>query len=409
MAAQRLYEAGYITYMRTDSLDAVRGAAVAAARSLVAERYGADYLPEQPRVYTGKVKNAQEAHEAIRPAGDRFTDPEVVARSVGAESDEARLYDLIWKRTVASQMRDAIGESVSVRLAATAGDGRPVEFAASGLTIAFPGFLRAYVEGRDDPDAALDDQERRLPPMRTGDPAAAEDIVAEGHETKPPPRYTEASLVKRLEELGIGRPSTYASIISTIQDRGYVFKKGAALVPTFTAFATTGLMEDFFGDLVDYEFTARMEDDLDDIAGGEKEAIPWLKRFYFGNGHVGLHDLVAGNLDAIDPRTVNAIPIGVDADGVPVVARSGRYGPFVSRGEDTASIPEDLPPDELTIDKAIELLSMPSGDRELGHDPGSGEMVTLRHGRYGPYVQLGEADPTPSRSRARAGRRCSNR
>jgi len=402
-AAQRLYEAGYITYMRTDSIT-LSTSAIEAARSLVADRYGPSYLPDKPRVYTSTVKNAQEAHEAIRPAGDRFTDPDSVARAVGPGSDEARLYDLIWKRTVASQMSDAKGESIAARLAATTVDGRRTEFAASGLAITFPGFLRAYVEGRDDPNAALDDQERPLPPMHTGDPASAVAIEAEGHETKPPVRYTEASLVKRLEDLGIGRPSTYASIISTIQDRGYVFKKGTALVPTFTAFATVGLLETHFEDLVDYAFTARMEDDLDDIAGGDKEAIPWLKRFYFGNGHKGLHDLVQGNLDAIDPRLVNAIPIGVDENGEPVVARVGRYGPYLKRGEDSASIPEDLAPDELTIERAVELLSMPSGDRELGHDPDTGEVVTLRHGRYGPYVQLGDTDPdakpkqTPKRS-----------
>jgi DNA topoisomerase-1 len=390
-AAQRLYEAGFITYMRTDSIT-LSAAAIDAARGLVTARYGAAYLPEQPRVYTAKVKNAQEAHEAIRPAGDHFTEPDVVARAMGTGSDEARLYDLVWKRTVASQMKDAVGESIAARLTATAGDGRQVEFAASGLSIAFPGFLRAYVEGRDDPDAALDDQERPLPAMAVGDPATAAGIAAEGHETKAPARFTEASLVKRLEELGIGRPSTYASIISTIQDRGYVFKKGTALVPTFTAFATVGLLESYFGDLVDYEFTARMEDDLDDIAGGEKEAIPWLRRFYFGNGHQGLHRLVEDNLDAIDPRLVNAIPIGVDAAGEPVVARVGRYGPYLKRGDDTASIPEDIAPDELTIGKAVELLAMPSGDRELGHDPETGAVVTLRHGRYGPYVQLGEID-----------------
>ncbi|MDQ3782185.1 MAG: type I DNA topoisomerase, partial [Actinomycetota bacterium] len=402
-AAQRLYEAGYITYMRTDSIT-LAASAIDAARNLVTDRYGPAYLPDRPRVYASTVKNAQEAHEAIRPAGDRFTEPATVASTLGPGSDEARLYDLIWKRTVASQMKDAVGESIAARLGATSADGRPVEFAASGLTITFPGFLRAYVEGRDDPDAALDDQERPLPPMRVEDPATALSIDAEGHQTKPPARYTEASLVKRLEELGIGRPSTYASIISTIQDRGYVFKKGTALVPTLTAFATIGLLETHFEDLVDYAFTARMEDDLDDIAAGDKQAIPWLKRFYFGNGHKGLHDLVQVNLDAIDPRLVNAIPIGVDVDGEPVVARVGRYGPFLKRGEDTASIPEDLAPDELTIDKAMELLSMPSGDRQLGHHPDTGEVITLRHGRYGPYVQLGEADPdakpkqTPRRS-----------
>ncbi len=392
-AAQKLYEGGFITYMRTDSIN-LSAAAIDAARALVAERYGAAYLPAKPRTYSGKVKNAQEAHEGIRPAGDLFQDPDAVAASVGPGSDDARLYDLIWKRTVASQMRDAEGESLAVRLTATTTDeGRAVEFAASGRTITFPGFLRAYVEGSDDPEAALDDQERPLPQMREGDPLIVDSITAEGHETKPPARYTEASLVKRLEELGIGRPSTYASIISTIQERGYVFKRGAALVPTFTAFATIGLLERHFEDLVDYAFTARMEDDLDLIASGDEEAIPWLNSFYFGNGHRGLRDLVEVNLDEIDAREVNAIPIGIDADGQTITARVGRYGPFVTRGEDRASIPEDLAPDELTIDKAIELLSMPSGDRVIGDDPETGQPVIVRSGRFGPYVQLGEVDP----------------
>jgi len=392
-AAQRLYEGGFITYMRTDSTT-LSAAAIEATRRLVAERYGAEYVPAQPRVYKSKVKNAQEAHEAIRPSGDRFADPAAVARTFGAGSDEARLYELVWMRTIASQMRDATGESLSVRLAATApASARTVELAASGRTITFAGFLRAYVEGSDDPEAALDDQERPLPVMREGDTADVHDVIARGSETKPPPRFTEASLVKRLEELGIGRPSTYASIVSTIQERGYVVKRGTALVPTFTAFAATSLLERHFEDLVDFAFTARMEDDLDRIASGDEEAIPWLNRFYFGNGHPGLKNLVTVNLDKIDAREVNSIPLGVDADGVPIAVRVGRYGPFVTRGEQRAAVPDDVAPDELTIDMAVDLLAAPGGDRVLGTDPDTDQPVVARIGRFGPYVQLGETDP----------------
>ncbi len=391
-AAQRLYEGGFITYMRTDSLT-LSTAAVDAARNLVAGKYGSEYLPSKPRTYTSKVKNAQEAHEAIRPAGDSFKSPKTVAAQFGGTADEAKLYDLIWKRTVASQMKDAKGESVKVLVAATPNGGATSQFAASGTTILFPGFLRAYVEGSDDPEAALDDQERHLPAVATGDEVTPVAIEPKGHETKAPARYTEASLIKRLEELGIGRPSTYASIISTIQDRGYVYKKGSALVPTFTAFATVALMEQHFGDLVDYAFTARMEDDLDQIASGDMEATPWLKTFYFGNGHSGLKHLVSTNIEEIDAREINAIPIGVDGDGNSVVARSGKFGPYVQRGEETASIPPDLPPDELTVEKAIEFLEAPNGDRVLGIDPDTGLEVSVRNGRFGPYVQLGEQEP----------------
>jgi DNA topoisomerase-1 len=391
-AAQRLYEAGYITYMRTDSIT-LSEAAVTAARSLVAARYGADHLPAQPRMYRAKVKNAQEAHEAIRPAGEQFVEVETVAGAFGPTSDETRLYDLVWKRTVASQMKDAVGESVQVRLEGTSSAGAVATFGATGKTITFPGFLRAYVEGSDDPDAALDDQERRLPVMREGDPLDLRSLEAKGHETKPPGRFTEASLIKRLEELGIGRPSTYASIITTIQDRGYVHKKGTALVPTFTAFATVALMEQHFGDLVDYAFTARMEDDLDDIAAGEQESEPWLSAFYFGNGYPGLKQLVSEHLDEIDPREINSVPLGVDEAGVEVVVRVGQYGPYVKRGDDTASVPEDLPPDELTLEKAVELLETPNGDRVLGTDQETGSEVLVRSGRFGPYVQLGQPDP----------------
>ena len=391
-AAQKLYEGGHITYMRTDSIT-LSNAAITAARGLVSARYGAEYLPAKPRVYSGKVRNAQEAHEAIRPAGDTFQDPKKVSGVFGAKSDEARVYDLVWKRTVASQMADARGESLRVTLGASGSkSGRDAEFAASGKSIEFPGFLRAYVEGRDDPDAALDDQERRLPEMTAGDELAVGDVVAKGSKTKPPARYTEASLVKRLEELGIGRPSTYASIISTILEREYVFRKAAALVPTYTAFAAVALLEQHFAELVDYAFTARMEDDLDRIASGDEEAVPWLNQFYFGNGHPGLKALVSTNLEEIDARAVNSIPVGEDADGRAIVARSGRYGPYVQRGDDRASIPGDLPPDELTVELAIELLDAPSTDRVLGEDAESGLDVFAKSGRFGPYVQLGEPE-----------------
>ena len=403
--AQRLYENGFITYMRTDSTT-LSDTAVNAARAQIRERYGDAYLPDAPRRYQSKVKNAQEAHEAIRPAGDSFRTPDQVAGQLNAS--ELRLYELIWQRTVASQMSDARGESVQARLVATTvptadvGE-REAVFAASGRTILFPGFLRAYVEGSDDPDAALDDQERVLPDMAEGDAMATEALDAVGHETQPPARYTEASLVKRLEELGVGRPSTYASIISTIQDRGYVWKKGSALVPSFTAFAVVTLLEQHFPSLVDYAFTARMEEELDDIASGSADMEPWLARFYFGvadvNGEVdglGLKRLVEGNLGEIDAREVNSIPLGEDEQGRRVVARVGRYGPYLERGEgddhQRASIPEDIPPDELTTERAVELLEAPSGDRVLGQHPESGLDVHLKAGRFGPYVQEGVHD-----------------
>lgn len=395
--AQKLYENGYITYMRTDSTT-LSETAVAAARAQVTQLYGADYLPPQPRTYAGKVKNAQEAHEAIRPSGDRFRTP----AETGLTGDQFKLYELIWKRTVASQMKDATGNSVTVRIGGTAADGRDVEFSASGKTITFHGFLKAYVEGADDPNAELDDRERRLPQVTEGDALTAEEITVDGHATKPPARYTEASLVKELEEREIGRPSTYASIIGTILDRGYVFKKGTALVPSFLSFAVVNLLEKHFGRLVDYDFTARMEDDLDRIARGEARAVPWLKRFYFGEGasngdaadagngdgdHLGgLKELVT-DLGAIDAREVSSFPVG---DGI--VLRVGRYGPYIERGEkDTeqhqrADIPADLAPDELTLDLAEKLLAEPSGDRALGADPDTGHDIVAKKGRYGPYV-----------------------
>ena len=393
-AAQRLYEGGFITYMRTDSTN-LSGTALDAARSLVAARFGKEYLPDAPRFYGKKAKGAQEAHEAIRPAGEHFQDPKTVAGSFGPKSDEAKLYDLIWKRTVASQMKDAKGESLQLRLTGTAPTSKQTcEFSASGRTILFGGFLKAYVEDIDDPEAARDDQERHLPAVVEGQDLAALAMEATNHETKPPARYTEASLVKRMEELGIGRPSTYASIISTIQDRDYVRKHGTALVPTLKAFAVVGLLEEHFGDYVDYDFTALMEEDLDKIAGGEEQMVPYLNRFYFGvDDHPGLRTLVSDDaLEGIDPREVNAFPIGEGVDGVPIVARCGQFGPYLVHGESRASIPEDVPIDELTVERATELLEAPSGDRTLGEDPETGLTVFAKAGRYGPYVQLGERD-----------------
>ncbi|MER5796685.1 type I DNA topoisomerase [Streptomyces mirabilis] len=403
--AQKLYENGFITYMRTDSTT-LSETAISAARAQVTQLYGADYLPAQPRTYAGKVKNAQEAHEAIRPSGDRFRTP----AETGLSGDQFKLYELIWKRTVASQMKDAVGNSVTVKIAGTASDGRDAEFSASGKTITFHGFLKAYVEGADDPNAELDDRERRLPQVNEGDPLSAEEITVDGHATKPPARYTEASLVKELEEREIGRPSTYASIIGTILDRGYVFKKGTALVPSFLSFAVVNLLEKHFGRLVDYDFTAKMEDDLDRIARGEAQAVPWLKRFYFGEGDAagaaeagngdgdhlgGLKELVT-DLGAIDAREVSSFPVG---DGI--MLRVGRYGPYIERGEkdsehhQRADVPEDLAPDELSIELAEELLAKPSGDFELGTDPESGHQIIARDGRYGPYVTEVLPEGTP--------------
>ncbi|MGI9033452.1 MAG: type I DNA topoisomerase [Acidimicrobiales bacterium] len=394
--AQRLYENGYITYMRTDSTNLAE-AAVRAARSQAAKLYGPQYVPETPRRYARKVKNAQEAHEAIRPAGDMFRTPDSVAPELGA--DERALYDLIWKRTVASQMADARGQSVQVRLGATSTSGEDAELGASGKVIEFPGFLRAYVEGSDDPQGDLEDREVRLPALAAGDPLAADALEVKDHTTSPPARFTEASLVKRLEELGVGRPSTYASIIATIQDRGYVWKKGSALVPSFTAFAVVTLLERHFADLVDYEFTARMEDDLDGIAAGSEETLPWLTRFYFGNGRMGLKAMVEERLEDIDAREINSIPIGADGEGREIVARVGRYGPYVQRGDDKAAIPDEMAPDELTAERAEALLESPSGDRALGTDLATGLSVVAKAGRYGPYVQLGETDGSGEKPR----------
>ena len=398
-AAQDLYEAGYITYMRTDSTT-LSDVALNAARSLILESYGAEYLPAQPRRYANKVKNAQEAHEAIRPAGDSFSHPSDVSRDAGG--DRGKLYELIWKRTVASQMEDSRGQSVRLSIATTV-NGERLEFAVTGNTITFPGFLRAYVEGSDDPGQELEQRERPLPPVSQGQRLSGGAFEPKGHETQPPARFTEASLVKRLEELGVGRPSTYASIISTIQQRGYVWKKGSALVPSFKAFAVVQLLEKHFSDLVDYAFTARMEDELDGIATGREEAVPWLRRFYFGVDakakaegapgalSVGLRTLVAERLNEIDARAINSLPLGRDEQGREVIVRVGRYGPYLQREDVTASIPEDLPPDEVTLEKAKQLLDAPSGDRLLGTDPESSLPVYVRSGRFGAYVQLGEA------------------
>ncbi|WP_405753387.1 type I DNA topoisomerase [Streptomyces sp. NBC_01411] len=394
--AQKLYENGFITYMRTDSTT-LSDTAIGAARAQVTQLYGSGYLPDKPRTYAGKVKNAQEAHEAIRPSGDRFRTP----AETGLSGDQFRLYELIWKRTVASQMKDAVGNSVTVKIAGTSSDGRVAEFSASGKTITFHGFMKAYVEGADDPNAELDDRERRLPQVAEGDALSAQEMTVDGHSTKPPARYTEASLVKELEEREIGRPSTYASIIGTILDRGYVFKKGTALVPSFLSFAVVNLLEKHFGRLVDYDFTARMEDDLDGIARGEAKSVPWLKRFYFGEGDAGaaaaagngdgdhlggLKELVT-DLGAIDAREISSFPVG---EGI--VLRVGRYGPYIERGEkdsenhQRADVPDDMAPDELTVEYAEELLAKPSGDFELGADPESGNQIVAKDGRYGPYV-----------------------
>jgi DNA topoisomerase-1 len=375
--AQRLYENGYITYMRTDSTT-LSESALSAARSQARELYGAQYVPDAPRRYERRVKNAQEAHEAIRPAGDTFRTPQQVKNQLSR--DEYALYELIWMRTIASQMKDAEGQTVSLRIAATSSQGEKVEFGASGTVITFRGFLAAYEEGRDE-TADGDESERRLPNVSEGDAVSLLKLEPQGHETNPPARYTEATLVRTLEELGIGRPSTYASIIGTILDRGYVFKKGTALVPSFLAFSVVELLEQHFGRLVDYGFTASMEDDLDRIAAGEEERIRWLRRFYFGDGDAGLLDLVQ-DLGAIDAREVNSFQI----PGSDILVRVGRYGPYLERDGQRANIPDDVVPDELTVEKAEELLSQPSGERELGVDPQTGRAIVARSGRYGPYV-----------------------
>jgi DNA topoisomerase I len=387
--AQRLYENGYITYMRTDSTT-LSESALEAARVQARELYGPESVPSEPRQYNRKVKNAQEAHEAIRPAGDRFRTPDEVRRELSA--DEFNLYDLIWKRTIASQMADARGQTVSVRIAADASDGRRAEFATAGTVITFRGFLLAYEEGSDEP-AAADAEEKVLPPLSEGDALTATALEPEGHSTSPPARFTEASLVKALEERGIGRPSTYAAIMGTILDRGYVRKQGQALVPEFLAFAVVNLLERHFPRLVDYEFTARMEDDLDEIASGDEARTAWLRRFYFGaDDGDGLKEQVEGRLAEIDAREVNTIELP-NSD---IVVRVGRYGPYLERGNDRQTLPPDIAPDELTAERAAEILAQGSHEQELGVDPETGRAIALRAGRYGPYVtEVVEGDEKP--------------
>jgi DNA topoisomerase I len=376
--AQRLYERGYITYMRTDSTS-LSEAALAAARRQATELFGAESVPPAPRLYDRRVKNAQEAHEAIRPAGDAFRTPTDVKNEL--DRDEFALYELVWRRTLASQMVDAKGSTVSIRLGAVSAEGRDAEFGVSGTVITVRGFLVVYEEGRD--DEAVGDGDPRLPDLKEGDPVESVALEPQGHETTPPPRYTEPTLVKALEDRGIGRPSTYASILATILDRGYVVKRGTALVPTFLAFAVTRLLEQHYGRLVDYDFTARMEDDLDRIAAGDEERVAWLTRFYKGeDGDPGLHQLVTEHLDEIDARAVNSIEIPRSD----IVVRVGRYGPYLERGEQRAPVPAELAPDELTAERAEELLAQPSEGRELGRHPETGRPVVVRTGRYGPYV-----------------------
>jgi DNA topoisomerase-1 len=396
--AQRLYEEGYITYMRTDSTT-LSDTALAAARAAIESTYGRDYLPEQPRTYATKSKNAQEAHEAIRPAGETWRSPEQLRGELSG--DHLRLYELIWQRTLASQMPDARGNTVTARLQATTSDDVVTEWTASGRTITFPGWQAVYGYGGEDDADEAGDTSAKLPALAEGDGLPAPDVEASGHSTQPPSRYTEATLVKALEEKGIGRPSTYASIMQTIQDRGYVWKKGQALVPTSDAFAVVNLLERHFTHLVDYEFTARMEDDLDEIAARRQQREPWLRQFWFGNGTPGLKTLKDKALEEADAEAINTIPIGVDEAGEPIVVRNGRYGPYVRRGEDTASIPEDLPFDELTVDRAVELLAAPKGGEPIGTDPASGLPVYAKSGRFGPYVQLGDAETLPEGEKPR--------
>jgi DNA topoisomerase-1 len=390
--AQRLYENGHITYMRTDSVT-LSQTALNAARSQARQLYGADYVPDAPRIYDSKVKNAQEAHEAIRPAGDAFKTP----AQTGLSGDEFRLYELVWKRTVASQMKDATGESISVRITGTSSQGEQADFGASGKVIAFHGFLKAYVEGSDDPDAELDDNQRRLPAMAEHDPMTVLRMDVAEHATRPPARYTEATLIKELEDREIGRPSTYASIMGTILDRGYVFKRASALVPSFLAFAVVTLLERHFAHLVDYAFTARMEDALDEIARGEAERVPWLRRFYFGaDGEEGLKDLVS-DLSDIDARDVSSFPL----PGSDIVVRVGRYGPYLERDGERANIPEGTAPDEVTAEYAAELLNRPSGDKILGTDPDTGKTIVAKAGRFGPYVTEVLEDNAPASAKPR--------
>lgn len=381
--AQMLYENGVITYMRTDSTN-LSEEALTGARNLIQNEFGKEFLYPEPRIYKTKVKNAQEAHEAVRPAGTDFMSPIAVREKFGVEA--FKLYELIWQRTVASQMKDATGMRIVVQIKC-----ENAQFRASGKTISFAGYLRAYVEGSDDPEGDLADREKILPKMEVGETLDLRAMEALSHVTQPPARYTEGSLIKELERLGIGRPSTWATIVDVVLSRTYAFKKGTALVPSFLATAVTGLMERYFTTLTDYEFTANLEDDLDAISRGEADNLKYLKKFYFGNGHAGLNDLVRQGEEKIDPRDVCGIAIGQDKDGTPIEVRIGRYGPFVSNGTARASLPDALPPDELTLERAVQLLvDAAKGPEALGKDPTTGEAVYLKKGRFGPYVQRGE-------------------
>ena len=389
-AAQGLYENGHITYMRTDSVTLAKQA-VDAARGRINSDYGPDYLPPEPRSYRTKVKNAQEAHEAIRPAGANMVRPDEL-RSQLKNDDEYKLYDLIWKRTAACQMANA-----KVRRIVLTIEGEGALFQVSGKTIDFPGYLRAYVEGSDDPSAELADQETVLPQVTAGQSLNVTDMTPKGHATQPPARYTEAALTRALEEKGIGRPSTYASIIETILNRDYVFKRGSALVPTWTAFVVVTLLERHLTDLIDYDFTAQLEDDLDAISRGERERVEYLRSFYHGNGKRGLKQQLEHKAEEIDARHINQILVGEPTEGEhtdPIYVRVGRYGPFLQQGEDRrASLPDEVAPDELTVVKAVELLEQAQqGEEPLGVCPETNRPVYLKTGRFGPYVQLGSSD-----------------
>ncbi|MDR0521373.1 MAG: type I DNA topoisomerase [Planctomycetaceae bacterium] len=411
--AQSLYENGYITYMRTDSTN-LSGEAVHAARKHIEREYGKEYLPDAPRIYITKVKNAQEAHEAIRPAGSSFKVPDSLRNQLSA--DQFKLYDMIWKRTVASQMPDCKGRRKQLLACCELknadktdlphADYSPCVFSVSGKTIDFPGYLRAYVEGSDDPEADIADREVSLPDVRPGDVLKVTEMEPKSHTTMPPGRFSEAALTKTLTEKGIGRPSTYAAIIETIQTRGYVFKKGGAFIPTWLAFSVCQLMEEHLPDLINYDFTAQMEDQLDAISRGELEHLKYLKEFYFGDAadssksgkqqssvSPGLKLLLTNKTEQIDAKAVNSFPLEVPADEPPIVVRVGKFGPYVQQNDKTGSIPEDLPPDELTYAKAVELLNQPRrSESSLGSDPATGKPIYLKDGRFGPYLQLGEAD-----------------
>ncbi len=418
--AQRLYENGYITYMRTDSTT-LSETALTAARAQATELYGGEYVPPKPRLYDRKVKNAQEAHEAIRPAGEVFRTPGQVAGELAA--DEFRLYELVWQRTIASQMADARGTTMSVRISGTAAGGEECTFSSSGRTITFAGFLKAYVESVDsETGGEADNAERRLPNLVRDQALTATELNPDGHSTSAPARYTEPSLINKMEELGIGRPSTYANIIGTIQERGYVWKKGAALVPSWVAFSVVGLLEQHFGRLVDYDFTAAMEDALERIAAGDAHRSNWLTGFYFGAdsadagekadsiGMDGLKTLVGSGVDNIDAREVNSIPLFIDEQMRQIVVRVGRYGPYLERevpGPDgdpvaqRANLPDELPPDELSLEMAEKLFATPQEGRSLGTDPVSGHEILAKEGRFGPYVTevLPEDESVPKTKR----------